>query len=244
MPHAPKSSRTPRTLPDAEVTLAVAEPLFASVSHGMMPRVMPKPESAPMVFVVDDDESVREALASLVRSAEMRVEVFASAGAFLSRPPVDAPSCLVLDVRLQGDSGLDLQRRLTELNTEIPIVFITGHGDVPTSVTAMKAGALEFLLKPLADVDVLEAIDRAIARHRAARERQTENAALKSRYGSLSAREREVMQWVVKGLLNKQIAGELGLSEVTIKLHRGQVMRKMLAGSLADLVRQAEKLGI
>jgi FixJ family two-component response regulator len=203
-----------------------------------------KPESPPIVFVVDDDESVREALASLVRSADLRVEVFESAQAFLRRPPVDAPSCLVLDVRLEGASGLDLQRRLTELNTEIPIVFITGHGDVPTSVTAMKAGAVEFLLKPLADVDVLEAIGRAIARHRAARERQTEMADLQSRYGSLTAREREVMQGVVKGLLNKQIAAELGISEITIKVHRGQVMRKMMADSLADLVRQAEKLGI
>ena len=209
----------------------------------MMPS-MRTPESAPIVFIVDDDESVREALASLVRSADMRVEVFPSAQAFLRRPPVDAPSCLVLDVRLQGASGLDLQRRLTELNTEIPIVFITGHGDVPTSVTAMKAGAIEFLLKPLADVDVLEAIGRAIARHRAARERQTEIADLQSRYGSLTAREREVMEGVVKGLLNKQIAAELGISEITIKVHRGQVMRKMMAGSLADLVRQAEKLGI
>jgi FixJ family two-component response regulator len=209
----------------------------------MMPS-MRTPESAPIVFIVDDDESVREALASLVRSADMRVEVFPSAQAFLRRPPVDAPGCLVLDVRLQGDSGLDLQRRLTELNTEIPIVFITGYGDVPTSVTAMKAGAIEFLLKPLADVDVLEAIGRAIARHRAARERQTEIADLQSRYGSLTAREREVMEGVVKGLLNKQIAAELGISEITIKVHRGQMMRKMMAGSLADLVRQAEKLGI
>ena len=217
---------------------------FESVSYDILPRVMTTPESAPIVFVVDDDESVREALASLVRSADMRVEVFPSAQAFLRRPPVDAPSCLVLDVRLQGASGLDLQRRLTELNTEIPIVFITGHGDVPTSVTAMKAGAIEFLLKPLADVDVLEAIGRAIARHRAARERQTEIRDLQSRYGSLTAREREVMQGVVKGLLNKQIAAELGISEITIKVHRGQVMRKMMAGSLADLVRQAEKLGI
>jgi FixJ family two-component response regulator len=205
---------------------------------------MAVPDAAPIVFVVDDDESVREALAGLVRSAGMRVEVFASAQAFLTRPPVDAPGCLVLDVRLQGDSGLDLQRRLAELNTQIPIVFITGHGDVPTSVTAMKAGAVEFLLKPLADVDVLEAIERAIARHRATRVRQTEMAELQSRYGSLTAREREVMQGVVKGLLNKQIAAELGISEITIKVHRGQVMRKMMAGSLADLVRLAEKLGV
>jgi FixJ family two-component response regulator len=205
---------------------------------------MPAPESAPIVFVVDDDESVREALASLVRSAGLRVEVFASAQAFLTRPPVDAPSCLVLDVRLQGASGLDLQRHLAELNTQIPIVFITGHGDVPTSVTAMKAGAVEFMLKPLADVDVLEAIDRAIARHRATLVQQTEMADLQSRYGSLTAREREVMQGVVKGLLNKQIAAELGISEITIKVHRGQVMRKMMAGSLAELVRLAEKLGV
>jgi FixJ family two-component response regulator len=205
---------------------------------------MPTPQPAPIVFVVDDDESVREALASLVRSAGIRVEVFASAQAFLARSPVDAPSCLVLDVRLQGASGLDLQRRLAELNKEIPIVFITGHGDVPTSVTAMKAGAVEFLLKPLADVDVLEAIDRAITRHRATRALQTEMADLQSRYGSLTAREREVMQGVVRGLLNKQIAAELGISEITIKVHRGQVMRKMMAGSLADLVRLAEKLGV
>jgi FixJ family two-component response regulator len=202
------------------------------------------PEPAPIVFVVDDDESVREALASLVRSADLRVAVFESAQAFLGRPPVDAPSCLVLDVRLEGASGLDLQQRLTELNTEIPIVFITGHGDVPTSVRAMKAGAIEFLLKPLADVDVLEAIGRAIARHRATRERQTEIADVQSRYDSLTAREREVMKGVVKGLLNKQIAGELEISEITVKVHRGQVMRKMKADSLADLVRQAEKLGI
>jgi FixJ family two-component response regulator len=216
--------------------------LFVGVRHGMMPSVNGLAVGTPIVFVVDDDESVREALASLIRSANMRVEVFSSEQAFLTRPPVDAPCCLVLDVRLQGASGLDLQRRLKELNTEIPIVFITGHGDVPTSVTAMKAGAIEFLLKPLADVDVLDAIDRAVARHRTHRARQTELADLQSRYGSLTAREREVMQGVVEGLLNKQIAAKLGISEITIKVHRGQVMRKMMAGSLADLVRQAERL--
>jgi FixJ family two-component response regulator len=201
-------------------------------------------EPPPIVFIVDDDQSVREALAGLVRSTGMQVEVFVSAQAFLARPRVDAPSCLVLDVRLPGLSGLDLQRRLAEVKTEIPIVFITGHGDVPTSVTAMKAGAVEFLLKPLADADILEAIERAIVRHRAARQRHAEMAVLQSRYGLLTRREREVMERVVAGLLNKQIAAELGTSEITIKVHRGQVMRKMLADSLADLVRQAEKLGI
>jgi FixJ family two-component response regulator len=201
-------------------------------------------EPPPIVFIVDDDQSVREALAGLVRSAAMQVEVFASAQAFLTSPRVDAPSCLVLDVRLPDLSGLDLQRRLAEVNTEIPIVFITGHGDVPTSVTAMKAGAVEFLLKPLADADILEAIGRAIERHRSARERRAEMAVLESRYRSLTRREREVMERVVAGLLNKQIAAELGTSEITIKVHRGQVMRKMLAESLADLVRQAQKLGI
>jgi FixJ family two-component response regulator len=157
---------------------------------------------------------------------------------------VDAPSCLVLDVRLPGLSGLDLQRRLAQVNTEIPIVFISGYSDVPTSVRAMKAGAIEFLLKPLADADILEAIGRALARHRADRERHAEVTEMRSRHGSLTPRERQVMECVVAGLLNKQIAAELGTSEITIKVHRGQVMRKMMADSLADLVRQAEKLGI
>ena len=205
---------------------------------------MPAPVPVPTVFVVDDDESVRDALATLVRSAGMRVEVFASAQAFLERPPHDAPGCLVLDVRLPGVSGLELQRRLQELQTELPIIFITGHGDVPTSVSAMKAGAIEFLLKPLADVDIIEALERAIVRHRAARERQAALSKLQARYESLTRREREVLERVVAGLLNKQIAADLGTSEVTIKVHRAQVMRKMEAQSLADLVKQAEKLGI
>jgi FixJ family two-component response regulator len=196
------------------------------------------------VFIVDDDESVRDALASLIRSAGMRVEGFASAQAFLAHPPVDVPSCLVLDVRLPGGTGLDLQRRLAERNMDIPIVFITGHGDVRTSVAAMKAGAIEFLLKPLADGEVLDAIGRAIDRRRAALERQAEVAELQSRFGSLTPREREVIERVVAGLPNKQIAAELGTCEGTIKVHRGQVMRKMGAASLADLVRQAEKLGL
>jgi FixJ family two-component response regulator len=201
-------------------------------------------EAASIVFVLDDEESVRTALATLVRSAGLRVEAFASAEAFLARPLVDAPSCLLLDVRLRDGSGLDLQLRLAELNTEIPIVFITGYGDVRTSVTAMKAGAIEFLLKPLASEEVLEAIARGIARHSAYRERQMETACLRSRYESLTPREREVMSCVVAGLPNKQVAAKLGIREDTIKGHRGKVMRKMLADSLADLVRQAEKLGV
>jgi FixJ family two-component response regulator len=201
-------------------------------------------ESQAVVFVVDDDESVREALAGLVRSAGWRVEVFVSAQAFLARAPVDAPSCLVLDVRLPGPSGLDLQQRMAEGHVEIPIVFITGHGDVPTSVKAMKAGAVEFLIKPLADADVLGAIEQAITRDRSARKQRAQSAELRARYDSLTPREREVMQRVVEGLLNKQVAAELGITEFTVKVHRGQVMHKMLADSLADLVRMAERLGI
>jgi FixJ family two-component response regulator len=200
--------------------------------------------SQPVVFVIDDDESVREALASLIRSAGWTVEVFVSAQEFLARPRADGPSCLILDVRLPGLSGLDLQRRLAEVHTEIPIVFITAHGDVPTSVKAMKAGAVEFLIKPLVDADVLGAIQQAIARDRAAREQEAQMAELRARYQSLTPREREVMEHVVSGLLNKQVAGELGITEFTVKVHRGQVMHKMLADSLADLVRMAERLGI
>ena len=201
-------------------------------------------EGKAIVFVVDDDASVREGLGSLIRSAGLRVETFASAQEFLARSRADVPSCLVLDVRLPGLSGLDLQKRMAEVNIEIPIVFITGHGDVPTSVQAMKAGAVEFLTKPFADRDLLDAIQQAIKRDRVARRQQAEMAELYDRYDSLTPREREVMEWVVSGLLNKQIAAELGTSEITVKVHRGQVMQKMQADSLASLVRIAERLGI
>ncbi len=203
----------------------------------------PLPDTRGIVFVVDDDESVREALRRLVRSAGLSVEAFASAEEFLNRPRAEAPSCLLLDVRLPQLSGLDVQRRMSEAHNEIPIVFITGHGDIPTTVRAMKAGAVEFLTKPLVDHDVLESIRQAIARDRTARERQAETAGLRARYASLTPREGETMEWVVSGLLNKQIAGELGISEETVKVHRGHVMRKMGAGSLADLVRMSERLG-
>jgi FixJ family two-component response regulator len=196
------------------------------------------------VFVVDDDASMREAVAGLVRSAGLRALTFASAQEFLARPPPDVPGCLVLDVGLPGLSGLDLQSLMAKHGVEIPIVFITGRGDVPTSVKAMKAGALEFLTKPFRDQDLLDAIVKAIERHRATRRRQADMDELKGRYQSLTRREREVMALVVAGRLNKQIAADLGTSEITIKVHRGQVMHKMRAPSLADLVRMGERLGI
>jgi FixJ family two-component response regulator len=202
------------------------------------------PEPDAIVWVVDDDASVREALRSLIRSAGLRVETLGSAQEFLACPRVEAPSCLVLDVRMPRVSGLDLQKRMAEISLQIPIVFITGHGDVPTSVRAMKAGAVEFLTKPFDDQDLLEAIQQAIKRDREARQRQAELGELRARYESLTPREREVMGRVVSGLLNKQVAAELGTSEITIKVHRAQVMHKMHAGSLADLVRMSEKLEI
>ena len=202
---------------------------------------MPEPDA--IILVVDDDVSVREALGGLIRSAGLRVETFATAEEFLAHAPSDAPGCLVLDIRLPHLSGLDLQKRMAEMNLEIPIVFITGHGDVPTSVQAMKAGALEFLTKPFADRDLLDAIQQAIKRDRAARRQQAKIKELRGRYRSLTPREREVMERVVSGLLNKQIAADLGTSVMTIKAHRGQVMHKMRADSLADLVRMSEMLG-
>jgi len=201
-------------------------------------------EPQAIVFVVDDDVSVREALSSLIRSAGLRVATFASAQEFLARERPDLPSCLVLDVRLPGLSGLDLQKRMAEANLEIPIIFITGHGNIPAAVQAMKAGALEFLTKPFTDRDLLDAIEQAIKRDRAARRHQAEMRELHGRYESLTPREREVMELVVSGLLNKQVAAELGTSMVTVKIQRGQVMRKMRADSLADLVRMSQSLGI
>jgi len=204
----------------------------------------PIPETQAIVFVVDDDASVREALGRLIRSAGLRVELFASAEEFLTRPRTDAPSCLVLDVQLPDLSGLDLQRRMADANNEVPIVFITGHADIPTTVRAMKAGAVEFLTKPLVEGDLLESIRNAIARDRTARHHHAATAELRVRFASLTPREAEVMAWVVTGLLNKHIAAELDISEETVKVHRGHAMRKMGADSLPELVRMSERLGI
>ena len=201
-------------------------------------------ESDALVAIVDDDPSVRRGLQRLIRSAGWKVETFASAQEFLARPSAISPSCLVLDLQLPGLSGLDLQQRMADLGLDIPVVFLTGQGNIPASVKAMKAGAIEFLTKPVDEQNLLKAIEEAIGRDRRTRQQQTEMHALRRRYESLTAREQEVMQLVISGLLNKQIAGELTITEDTVKFHRGHVMRKMCAESLADLVRMAENLGV
>lgn len=197
-----------------------------------------------VVAIVDDDPSVRKSLQRLIRSAGWKAEAFASAQQFLERYETDAPSCLVLDLQLPGLNGLDLQKRLAEAGLEIPIVFLTGHGNIPASVRAMKAGAVEFLTKPIDEQDLFRAIQEAIERDRQTRRQNAGIRELRDRYEELTAREQEVMRQVISGMLNKQIAGELNITEDTVKFHRGHIMRKMRADSLADLVRMAENLGI
>ena len=201
-------------------------------------------ETGPTVFIVDDDKSVRRGLVSLINSVGVNAVAFASAQEFLQHQRPDAPACLVLDVRLPGLSGLDLQRQLGQSGQPIPIIFITGHGDIPMTVRAMKEGAVEFLTKPFRDQELLDAIQQALRADHTAREQRAKAAELHRRYDTLTAREREVMQLVVAGRLNKQIAGKLGTSEVTVKIQRGRVMHKMQAQSVVDLLRMAEILAI
>jgi FixJ family two-component response regulator len=198
----------------------------------------------PVVFVVDDDASMRQALARLFQSVQLRVEVFASPREFLHSERPDVPICLVLDVRLPGLSGLDFQAELMKADVRIPIVFISGHGDIPMTVRAMKAGAVDFLAKPFRDQDLLDAVTAAIQRDEKRREQENRLADLKAHFSSLTAREREIMALVASGLMSKQIAGQIGLSEITVKVHRSHIMKKMGARSVADLVRMAEALGV
>jgi FixJ family two-component response regulator len=201
-------------------------------------------EPTPIVFVVDDDAMIRDGLKSLIRSVGLRVEAFASAQEFMAAKCPDAPACLVLDVRMPGVSGLDLQRKLSEAHIDIPIIFITGHGDIPMSVRAMKEGAVEFLTKPVRGQDLLDAVQKAVVRDSSLRKGRAELTEMLKRFDSLTPREKEVLELVVAGLLNKQIADELGMSELTVKTHRAHVMEKTQADSLAHLVRMSEKLTV
>jgi FixJ family two-component response regulator len=201
-----------------------------------------KSAGAPIVFIIDDDRGMRQSIQDLVESVGLHAESFATSGEFLKRKRTNDPSCLVLDVRLPQMSGLDFQRQLAESGMQIPIIFVTAHGDVPMSVRALKSGAVEFLTKPFRDQDLLDAIQQALQRDRAEQEQQAEINDLQERYGALTAREQQVMALVVSGMLNKQIASEIGASEATVKIHRGNVMRKMQAGSVVDLVRMDDKL--